>query len=94
MIGNDETRTTAENYRSFARLEARGRSPLYEELTEAVAGDPEVLALLASLPVAKRQPNLLLAVVRYLCGPVADYQAFGRAVVERWTEVRSSLLAR
>ena len=49
MIGNDETRSTAENYRLFARLEARGRSPIYEQLTEAVAADPEVLALIDSL---------------------------------------------
>ena len=94
MIGNEETRPTAENYRRFARLEARGRSPLYEGLTEGVAEDPEVLRLLASLPPAKRQPNLLLGVVQYLYGTAFDYPSFRRVVVEKWTEVSSTMLAR
>ena len=94
MIGNDETRSTVENYRLFARLEARGRSPIYEQLTEAVAADPEVLALIDSLPLAKRQPNLLLGVVQYLHGTLPDYRSFRRVVVEEWGDVRSTMLAR
>lgn len=94
MIGNDETSPTAENYRRFARLEARGRSPLYEQLTEAVAEDPQVLRLLASLPAAKRQPNLLLGVVQHLYGTALDYPSFQRIVVEKWTEVSTAMLAR
>ena len=94
MIGNDETSPTAENYRRFARLEARARSPLYEGLTEAVAEDPQVLRLLASLPAAKRQPNLLLGVVQYLYGTAPNYPSFRRAIVEKWTEVSSTMLAR
>lgn len=94
VIGNDETKSTAENYRRFARLEARGRSPLYEQLTEAVAGDSQVLGLLDSLPAPNRQPNLLLGVVQYLYGTVADYPSFRRLVVQRWTEVSSTMLAR
>ena len=94
MIGNDETSPTAENYRRFARLEARGRSPLYEQLTEAVAEDPQVLRLLAALPADKRQPNLLLGVVQYLYGTAPDYPSLRRVVVEKWTEVGSTMLAR
>ncbi len=94
MIGNEETRPTAENYRRFARLEARGRSPLYEGLTEGVAEDTEVLRLLASLPPAKRQPKLLLGAVQYLYGTALDYPSFRRVVVEKWTEVSSTMLAR
>jgi hypothetical protein len=67
MGGHDPALSTAANYRTFAR-EARGRSPAYEALAEAVAGDQEVLAFLARLPAAKRQPNLLLAAARYLLG--------------------------
>ena len=37
---------TAEVYRTFARQEARGRSPAYEALAEAVAGDAGVLRFL------------------------------------------------
>lgn len=94
MIGNEETYSTAANYRRFARLEAHGRSPLYEHLTEAVSEDPELLGLLASLPAPKRQPNLLLGVVQYLYGTVADYPAFRRLVVEHWSDVSSTMLVR
>lgn len=93
MIGNDSTRSTAENFRRFALLEARGRSPLYEELATGVASDPEVLALLGPLSFAKRQPNLLLGAVRYLHGAVPDYASFRHTVVERWPEVRATLLS-
>ena len=58
----------AERYQRFAEREARGRSPLYERFALGVAGDPELLALLESLPPAKQQPNLLFAAVRYLGG--------------------------
>jgi hypothetical protein len=59
-------------YRDFARTEARGRSPRYEALAEAVADDVRVLAFLEGLPAGKRQPNLLFAAARYLLGETAD----------------------
>ena len=62
----------AELYRSFARLEARGRSAAYEALGEAVAGDPAVLSFVAALPPDKRQPQLLFAAARYLLGGPPD----------------------
>ena len=94
MIGNDETIPIAENYRRFAHLEARGRSTLYEQLAEAVAGDPEILRLLAALPAAKRQPNLLLGAVQFLYGTAPDYASFRRLVAQRWPDVRATMLAR
>src|SRR5258706_8889 len=62
--------TIAANYAEFAAREARGVSPAYERLSLAVSRDDEVLALLGTLPPAKRQPNLLFGVVRFLGGPV------------------------
>jgi len=62
----------AEAYRTFARHEARGRSPAYQALAEAVAGDAAVLRFLGALPPEKRQPNLLFAAARYLLGAPAD----------------------
>ena len=50
MNGLDPTASTAENYSRFARHEAAGRSPLYEELAYAVANDALVLSFLAELP--------------------------------------------
>ena len=61
--------TTAANYAAFAARETRGVSPIYERLSVAVSRDDEVLALLGTLPPAKRQPNLLFGVVRLLGGP-------------------------
>jgi hypothetical protein len=57
----------AEEYRMFAR-EARGRSPAYQALAESAAGDAALVSFVASLPDAKRQPNLLFAAARYLLG--------------------------
>lgn len=37
-------------YRRFAEEEARGRSPLYEQLANGVADDQEMFAFLATLP--------------------------------------------
>jgi hypothetical protein len=58
----------AERYRSFARLEARGRSAEYEALAQAVAGDGVVTDFVAALPPDKWQPQLLFAAARYLLG--------------------------
>src|ERR1700761_349362 len=63
--------STAETYRNFA-AEASGRSPQYEELALAVAGDTQVLGFLVGLPAAKRQPNLLFAAARFLLGEAPD----------------------
>jgi hypothetical protein len=82
VLGHDEQLTTAENYLSFSHHEAAGKSPLYAELTAAVARDPMMLAFLAERPPAKRQPNLLLAAVRYLYGVQPDYQSFRSVVLE------------
>ena len=65
--GLDPQRSTAENYLMFGR-EARGRSAAYESLSAAVAADDLILEFLATLPPAKRQPNLLFAAARYLLG--------------------------
>ena len=64
----------------FAEHECRGYSPLYEQISRAVAVDSEVLALLDGRPAAARQPNLLLAAVHYLLlsgvtHPLADIYA-------------------
>ena len=69
--GLDPQRSTAENYRMFGR-EAHGRSPAYESLAASVADDELILEFLATLPRAKRQPNLLFAAARYLLDAPPD----------------------
>jgi hypothetical protein len=85
---------TAETYRRFAALEARGRSPLYECLAERVAEDGHVLAFLLTLPRAKRQPNLLFAAVRHRLGTPVDWPDFRDRLLSEPDAVRDVMLAR
>ena len=81
-------------YVDFAAREAYGVSPAYERLSYAVSGDDEILALLARLPPAKWQPNLLFGVVRFLGGPVEDPAAFHGYTMGNWPAVEAQLRVR
>lgn len=74
-------------YRRFARVEAAGRSPVYEEITNRISREPRTLAFLAALPPVKRQPNLLLAAVQYLHGPLTGWDAFASTLIDRKADV-------
>ena len=86
--------TTAAVYAAFARREARGVSPAYERLARAVSRDEDVLALVDTLPPAKRQPNLLFAVVRMLGGPVTDPDAFRAYTRAHWPAIAAQTRVR
>lgn len=68
LAASIEREQISARYQSFAQLEASQRSPLYSAITRAIAADPRMIEFLAALPNEKRQPNLLLGVVRYLFG--------------------------
>lgn len=70
------TSAIAEGYLRFAEVEARGRSPLYEQMAIRVAESPASLGFLATLPPSKRQPNLLFAATRLVCGLPQDAEDF------------------
>ena len=74
-------------YRTFARLEARGRSPQYEALALAVAEDQMVQEFLRSLPSGKRQPNLVFAAARYLLGAAPDIGSLRTLIADRQHEL-------
>jgi hypothetical protein len=93
MAGHDLSGSIRENYLAFARM-ARGRSRPYEILATEVAGDPSVQAFLASLPPAKRQPNLLFAAARYLLGRPADIASLRAVVADRGAELAVVIQAR
>jgi hypothetical protein len=93
ISGHDLGATTAENYRAFA-IEARGRSPQYEELALAVADNPRILEFLDALPSAKRQPNLLFAAACYLLGEPADLAALGKLIRDRGDELAATMRSR
>jgi hypothetical protein len=78
----------------FAETEAKGHSPLYESLARGVATDAGMLAFLADLPVARQQPNLLLAAVRFVCGTPADWREFHAAFLAHTDAIRTEILRR
>jgi hypothetical protein len=86
--------TIAAIYAEFAARDAHGVSPAYERLSLAVSRDDEVLALLGTLPPAKRQPNLLFGVVRFLGGPVEDPAAFHDYTVANWPAIEGEMRTR
>jgi hypothetical protein len=86
--------TIAGDYLDFGVREARGVSPTYERLSLAVAEDAGLLALIGSLPPAKRQPNLLFGVVRFQGGPVDDPVAFRSYVTTNWSAIEPEIRAR
>ncbi|MFE9693129.1 DUF2332 family protein [Micromonospora sp. NPDC005806] len=86
--------TTAASYERFGAREAHGVSPAYERLALAVSQDDELLALLEALAPAKRQPNLLFAVVRLLGGPVEDPAAFHAYTLANWPAVEAEMRVR
>ena len=81
-------------YRAFARLEAHGRSPAYEALASAVAEDAGIVRFVASLPAAKRQPNLLFAAARYLLGAPAGIGSLRDLVRDSPAELAAVMRAR
>jgi hypothetical protein len=91
---SDDIAALARMYDEFARKEAAGRSPLYELLCLEMARDEALLARLAALPAEKRQPNLLLAAVKYLFGVVEGWPQFRALVQERWREIEPIIRAR
>lgn len=70
-------------------------SPCFKAWALAVAEDPEVLAWIGSLPVAKQQPNLLFAAARWhgveAPGP---YQGLRDALLGDDGSIRATILAR
>ncbi|WP_066375111.1 DUF2332 domain-containing protein [Herbidospora mongoliensis] len=82
---------TADVYRTFAVREARGP---YRELAAAIAADPGLIALIDALPQPKRQPNLLLASVRYEGGPATEQDGFRTWAKDHWPQVERTVLTR
>jgi hypothetical protein len=89
-----ELKETAEAYRVFGTVHTRAHSPAYERISAAVADSGDLLERLVALPPIKRQPNLLLAAVRWLGGPVDSGEGFVAWALAHWERVRAVILAR
>src|SRR5271155_5536234 len=83
-----------DRYRWFAENEARGLSPLYEELALAVCRDDRLCGFVADLPAAKQQPNLVLASVRFLLGTPRDPIHFAELIEGHAEPIRRLILER
>jgi len=83
---------TAEHYRTFGSVEARGSSDTYEGWALGVADDAEMLALIDELPRAKRQANLVFAAMRVAGVPVAPWRDARSAAIARWPRIRDIAL--
>jgi hypothetical protein len=94
MIGHDITKSVSTNYYDFATEHARGRSDLYEQFCLGVSEDPEVIEVVERLPLNKRQPNYLLAAVRYLSGVQPGYPAFRKVILENSGAIVDLILER
>ena len=91
---NSTERSTADWYRDFALLEARGQSAIYEDWGLGIASDPEILALIDELPLQKRQPNLIFATARLLGAPEGSYTEFRAWLRANWPSVAPEILVR
>jgi hypothetical protein len=61
-----ETELLARLFRVFGATQCRGRSPVYERLSEQIATDAALLHLLLTAPAQQRRPSLLFASVNAL----------------------------
>jgi Uncharacterized protein conserved in bacteria (DUF2332) len=83
---------TAAVYAQFAESQAlNGGSPTYQDWARGVAADPEVRALLDSLPEPKRQPNLLFAAVRVAGAPAGRWAATRAWLLAAWSDVEHTM---
>ena len=88
----DASAATADRYRSFAEVEARGMSATYEEWASGVATDAATLALIDELPSPKRQPNLVFSAARLLGAEPGPYREFASWLAGHWSEVHEVAL--
>lgn len=92
-IHADITETYAD-FLGYLRAED-GESGCFVEWTEGVLGDPEVQAWLATLPVPKRQPNLVYAAARWHGVPApGPYVGLRDALLADDGSIRATILSR
>lgn len=86
-------RGTADWYRQFAG-ECKDQSAIFEDWALGIAEDPQIISLIDSLPLQKRQPNLIFAVSRLLGAPVSEFAEFRTWLVSNWQQVSAEAATR
>ncbi len=74
-VHTPDTEELARRFTTFAEVDCRGYSPLYETLSVAIADDEELLGLLARARPGQRRPVLFMAAVNFL-GGMGEFPAF------------------
>lgn len=92
------TEEVADRYARFAEHETAHHSAVMQAWAEGIASDPEVCALISTLPPRERQPNLVMAAARMLHPGLVDphqrearpdeYDLLREVLLGRWDEVR------
>lgn len=86
---------TAAVYERFAGSQAlNGGSPTYQDWARGVAADPELRALLDTLPEPKRQPNLLFAAARLVGAPPGGWAGVRPWLHDAWPDVEHVMRTR
>lgn len=93
-MGTDDRSRIAREFRSFVAAAAAAPSPLYAELSAAVAEDDLILDFLAGLPRPKQQPMLLFGALSFLVGPPAGPDELRAAIRDHGDRIRETMLSR
>jgi hypothetical protein len=91
---SNELTAIARGYERFATVEARGSSPVYEQLALGIAGSSRLLAFLSTMPSDRRQPNLFLAAVRHVAGLPRDGKEMEEIVRTYSARIKQVMLSR
>ncbi|HXD29459.1 MAG TPA: DUF2332 domain-containing protein [Arthrobacter sp.] len=83
---------TATSYRRSAQTWFAGHSEVYADWASHVAATPALAALIATLPPAKRQPNLVFAASRFAGCPDGDAATWAAFLQAHWSRVRDIVL--
>jgi hypothetical protein len=91
---NDDRSRIAREFRGFVAAAAAAPSPLYAELSAAVADDDLVLDFLVDLPRSRQQPMLLFGAIAFLDGPPAGPDDLHAAIRDEGDRIRETMLTR
>lgn len=83
---------TAATYDQYASTWFAGHSAVYASWAAHVAATPRLAGLIATLPPAKRQPNLVFAACRFLGCPDADPGTWEAFVHGNWPDLHAVIL--
>jgi hypothetical protein len=93
-MANDDRSRIAKEFRGFVAAAAAASSPLYAELSAAVAEDDVVLDFLLDLPRPKQQPMLLFGAIAFLDGPPAGADQLHAVIRDDGDRIRAVMLSR